>query len=182
MYKHNTNQVAGRIRHLSYTDDGQLRIRCEVTHAFAKTCGAFSVSAKILAYELRQVDDPKNFHALVTNAELDEISLTDVPADPVCAGLQRSTPSALGESYAKTMASVDRLKAMVAALPPHLFVASAPKRELPAASHRELTAADRVRLDRIHERAARRFHAATLPAPMSSFGSLVAELNSRMEA
>jgi hypothetical protein len=50
------------------------------------------VSVKILKYELRDVDDPKNFHALVYQGELAEVSLTDSPADPAAIITRRGRP------------------------------------------------------------------------------------------
>ena len=41
-----------------------------MTHELARRCGAFSIGAKILAYEIRDADRP-SFHALViTSAEV----------------------------------------------------------------------------------------------------------------
>jgi hypothetical protein len=79
--KHNEAQVAGTIDSLSYDEHGNVKVRCTVTHKQAKRCGAFSIRAKILAYELRETDS-NNFHAVVTDAEIVEISLTDCPANP----------------------------------------------------------------------------------------------------
>jgi hypothetical protein len=185
LYQHDTTQPAGKIERLEWDARGQLRIRARVSHSYAKTAGAFSVSAKVLAYELRDVDTP-NFYALVTSAEIpDEISLTHTPCDPHALVLHRSAPSALDENYAKTLASVNRLKAMVAALPSQLIlVAAAPQREPAMASpRREMTPQDRIRLAAIHERAARKYHASyRLPVSSSSFSTMAAQLNSRLEA
>jgi hypothetical protein len=43
-----------------------------------KRCGAFSIRAKINAFELHDVDT-KKFHALVTDAEIIKVSLTNRP-------------------------------------------------------------------------------------------------------
>jgi hypothetical protein len=181
LYKHDVDQSAGVIERLEHDDFGRLRIRARVSHPFAKSCGAFSISTRVHRYELRDAETP-NFYALVFEGELDEISLTDVPADPCALVLQRSTPSApdaLGESFAKALAHVDRLRAMVAALSPHLILAAAPTHAPVTSSFRPMTQQDRVRLAAIHERQARRYHA---PTASTSFSTMVAALNSRMEA
>jgi hypothetical protein len=43
-----------------------------------------SIAATIERYELRDQDDPQHFHALITRADLDEISLTPKPANSAC--------------------------------------------------------------------------------------------------
>src|SRR4051812_44013424 len=47
-----------------------------VTHPEARRCGAFSIGATVLRHELRDDDSPRGFHAVVLQAELDEMSLT----------------------------------------------------------------------------------------------------------
>jgi hypothetical protein len=81
LWKHDAAQVAGEIQTLRYDDRGNLRISASVTHEQAKRAGAFSVGAKVLAYELKDADSP-DFYALVTSAEIAEISCTDLPANP----------------------------------------------------------------------------------------------------
>ena len=78
LYKHDDDQIAGRITSLGYDDKGRLRISAEVTHPLAKLCSAFSVGAKLNTYEIKDADNT-NFHALITSAEITEISLTDCP-------------------------------------------------------------------------------------------------------
>jgi hypothetical protein len=80
LFRHDPKQVAGTVDELSHDSDGNLRIRATVDHEMAKRCPAFSVAAKITAYELRDEHTP-NFHALITAAEITEISLTPAPAN-----------------------------------------------------------------------------------------------------
>jgi hypothetical protein len=181
LYKHDENQIAGTIERLAYDEQGQLYVRATVTHPFAKTCGAFSISLQIVKYELRDVDDPQNFHALVYQGELAEVSLTDQPADLTALVLQRSRPLAGVKSYDTIQKQLAHVQALVAALPAHVF-AAAPQRE-PSSPRREVTPQDRIRLAAIHERAARRYYASiSLPASTSSFSTMAAELNRRLEA
>ena len=81
LYKHDEAQVAGEIDSLTYDELGNLKIRATVTHEQAKRCGAFSIRAKISAYRLCETET-RNFHAVVTDAEIVEVSLTDTPANP----------------------------------------------------------------------------------------------------
>ena len=88
LYRHDPKQVAGRIDEMSHDSDGNLRIRATVTHEQAKRCPAFSVAAKVTAYELRDEDSP-NFYAVITAAEITEVSLTPTPANPNALVLNR---------------------------------------------------------------------------------------------
>jgi hypothetical protein len=81
LYKHQDSVVAGTITRLDYDDHGSLKIAAEVSHPMARRCNAFSVGATILKYEI--VDNGgQDFHALISSARIDEISLTDRPANP----------------------------------------------------------------------------------------------------
>jgi hypothetical protein len=55
-----------------------------VTGAEAKLCSGLSIAATVKAFEMCDVDDPVNYHALVTSADLDEVSLTLAPEDKTC--------------------------------------------------------------------------------------------------
>jgi phage head maturation protease len=80
LYKHDPNQVAGKIDDLEY-DFGNLCVWATVTHPEAKRCGAFSIAATVIDYEIVNGDTP-DFFALIKSAELNEISLTDNPSNP----------------------------------------------------------------------------------------------------
>jgi HK97 family phage prohead protease len=107
LYKHDPEQVAGKIESLGYDDRGNLRIRATVDHPLARRCGAFSIRGKVLAYELRDTEC-RNFHALVTSAELIEISLTDTPAN-VNARVQHRYRAAPVAPLLNTMAETNAL-------------------------------------------------------------------------
>jgi HK97 family phage prohead protease len=98
LYRHDPTQVAGRIDEIDYDERGNLRVRATVTHALAKRCGAFSIGARILDYEMRDELGP-DFHALVTSAELTEVSVTPSPANPFALVQRRSRASARAEFY-----------------------------------------------------------------------------------
>ena len=80
LFRHDPNVVAGAVEQLSYDEYGRLKIRCRVDHEQARRCRAFSVSARINEYRLCDVDTP-NFFAEVIDANFDEVSLTDLPAN-----------------------------------------------------------------------------------------------------
>jgi hypothetical protein len=108
LYRHDPEQVAGRIENLSYDDHGALLIRATVTHAIAKRCGAFSIGAKVLAYELRDADSDR-FYAIISSAELMEVSLTSTPAQPEALVKHRYRVSPAAEFYSLAGERVARL-------------------------------------------------------------------------
>ena len=79
-FRHDPKQVAGHVNELSHDADGHLRIRATVDLETGQTRPAFSVAATIHAYEICNADSP-NFYALITSAEVSEISLTPSPAN-----------------------------------------------------------------------------------------------------
>ncbi|AJA61041.1 MULTISPECIES: hypothetical protein [Bradyrhizobium] len=107
LYKHDESQPAGKIESLTYDARGNLKISAHVTHELAKRCGAFSIRAYIGGYELRDTDSA-HFHALVTNAEIIEISLTDAPANPH-ALVQRRYPAPPLTAWLKTIGETNAL-------------------------------------------------------------------------
>ena len=80
LYRHDPNVVAGEVQELFYDEFGRLKIRCCVDHVEARRCGAFSISARVNEYRICNADTP-DFFALINDATLDEISLTDAPSN-----------------------------------------------------------------------------------------------------
>lgn len=97
--RHDESQPAGIITNLGYDKSGHLRI-CAHTDVMARRCNAFSVGARILEYSIVDADNA-NFHALISSAEICEISLTDRPANPQA--LVRSRDRAVMGEYIKTL-------------------------------------------------------------------------------
>jgi hypothetical protein len=83
-----------------------LRISAEVTHELARRANAFSVGARVLEYEIRDADSA-NFHGLITQAEITEISLTDVPANPQAIVRNRSRVAPFAAYVGKLHAHAD---------------------------------------------------------------------------
>ena len=81
LWKHDPDQVAGKIEDIDYDSEGNLLVRAEVDHPLARRAGAFSIAARVNDYEMRDTDG-ENFYAIINNAELTEISLTDTPSNP----------------------------------------------------------------------------------------------------
>ena len=98
LFRHDPEQVAGTIDEIDYDQRGNLRIKATVTHPLAKRCGAFSVGARILDYEMRDETGP-GFHALVNHAELCEVSVTHSPANPFALVQHRYRASVQVEFY-----------------------------------------------------------------------------------
>jgi hypothetical protein len=111
-HRHDETRPVGHVDPLEYDDQGQLRVRATVTHELARRCGAFSIGAKILAYEIRDAARP-SFHAVITSATVEEVSLTDRPAN-LNALVQRRYPvSAAAEIYGLLGARVQCLARLV---------------------------------------------------------------------
>jgi hypothetical protein len=123
LFRHDPNQVAGTIERLSYDADGRLQIACRVDHEQARRCGGFSVSARIREYILIAPDTP-SFYALITDASLDEISLTEIPSNPFALVTSRFPASAQAKlfenlrQYFDVLSKVMPLLPQVAAMPP----------------------------------------------------------------
>ena len=101
------------------------------------------------------------------------MSVTDQPADLTALITRRGRPSSsLAKNYDVVQKHLANVQRLVAALPLQLF--AAPQRK--PSSPREMTPQERIRLARIHERAAARYHAST---SQSSFSTMAAELNRR---
>lgn len=88
LYRHDPKQVAGTLDDCEYDDFGNLCVWCTVTHPEAKRCGGFSIGATVLEYQIVDGDTP-DFHALISQAELNEVSLTPEPANPNCLVMDR---------------------------------------------------------------------------------------------
>ena len=75
-YKHDQTREVGTIDSLSYDDHGALTITATVTDPLARRANAFCVGCTVVDYELINAETP-DFYALIRQATLDEISLTD---------------------------------------------------------------------------------------------------------
>ena len=156
LFRHDETQVAGEIEELSYDQWGNLQIRARVDHEQARRCCAFSVAGRVLEYELRDVDTP-NFHAVITDATLSEISLTDRPSNAAALVTSRYPASPHAAFYDQMQRYVGAMKQLVALLPAAVMAATATA--APAAP----PTPSRVR-------------------PRTSFGQLADALNDRLEA
>ena len=98
-WKHDESRIVGEILELKHDRDGNLRIRARVDDPLARRAGAsFSVGARVEKYSIINEDSP-DFFALIERAEVMEVSLTDVPANPQARVLNRYRPSAASEVY-----------------------------------------------------------------------------------
>jgi hypothetical protein len=111
LFRH--REPAGEILSLAYDTRGRLLVDARVDHVEARRCSGLSVAATIVKYELRDQDDPQNFHALITRADLDEVSLTASPCNPACVVTSRISVSPALETYDLAAKGITRLMEVV---------------------------------------------------------------------
>lgn len=123
LLKHDPNHPAGEILE-AYTDDLGLYIKARVTDPEAKRCNFFSIAATIHSYRIQHADDPVRAHALIIHAVLDEVTITNTPANPAAKILFRYRPPPALEAYDSTrqsflraMKAVEDLQAIIRARP-----------------------------------------------------------------
>lgn len=81
LIRHDADQIAGVVDALNYDSAGRLSVRATLTHPLAKQMPAFSIAATVHSFTMRNENTP-DFYAEVTKAVLDEVSVTDRPANP----------------------------------------------------------------------------------------------------
>ncbi|MET3334601.1 MULTISPECIES: hypothetical protein [Bradyrhizobium] len=97
LFRH--SEPAGELLEMSHDDRGNLAVRARVSHSLAKRCSHFSVAATVQEWELRDINDPANFHGLIKCCAIDEISITDRPCNTEAKVLYRYRPSPAVELY-----------------------------------------------------------------------------------
>jgi len=112
LYKHDATREVGTIDHLAYDASGALMITATVTCPLARRCNAFSIGANVRDYEIINADTP-GFYALIRQATLDEISLTDIPANPAARVTARRDVSAHAEFYTHAQSHIAHLQKLV---------------------------------------------------------------------
>ena len=110
LYRH--GEPAGEIEALEYDRDGSLRVRARVDHVEARRCNAFSVCATVHDYELRN-EDSADYYALIKQAEIVEISLTDQPACPAALVDFRSSVPPHREFYRNAQRGIEIIQRIV---------------------------------------------------------------------
>jgi hypothetical protein len=94
LYRHDEGRLAGRILSLAHDASGRLIITAEVSDPVAAACTSFSVGATVNAFTM--VDEARpTFHALITAARCEEVSLTPTPANADCIITSRHPPCAM---------------------------------------------------------------------------------------
>jgi hypothetical protein len=107
--KHDRSREVGTIDHLQRDELGNLQCWVTVADPEAKRYPAFSIAATVNEYEIRNEDTP-DFHALVTSATLEELSLTNVPANKFCIVQDRYRVSAAVQMFELLAEKVKRLQ------------------------------------------------------------------------
>jgi hypothetical protein len=108
-WKH--KDVVGLIERIEITDKG-LAVTVKTGHPQARNAGAFSVAVTVHSYKIIDADKP-SFHARIVSCTIDEISLTDKPANPRALVDQRWPTSAAAEFWRLLGAKVQILQKMV---------------------------------------------------------------------
>ncbi|MCA1379832.1 MULTISPECIES: hypothetical protein [Bradyrhizobium] len=166
LYRH--GRPAGEVLEIRGTDEG-LHVRALVRDEDAKRCTHFSIAATIHGYQLREVNDRESFHALVTCATLDEITLTNVPANPAAVVLYRYRQSAAVEFYDIVKRGIICAQGVVAALRVMNAAQVAPPQTVAGPDKRSVCDLARSRPTPVN--------APTRPRPKTEFRTLVDAIN-----
>jgi YD repeat-containing protein len=143
LFRH--REPAGEILSLDYDARGRLIVDARIDHPEARRCSGLSVAATIQRYELRDQDDPERFHALILQADLDEISITPTPCNPDCIITSRFPTSSQPEFFdlarqgiGKIIEIIDLLRKLDAqsARPPPKPAPPVARPQLPVEPHR----------------------------------------------
>ena len=96
-FKHQSERgEVGAITNLEYDFDGALVVVVVATDPIARRANAFSVGATVKRFEIMDPASP-DYHAIITEAWIEEISLTDNPANPAAIVTHRRDVSAEAE-------------------------------------------------------------------------------------
>jgi hypothetical protein len=132
LFRH--REPCGEITKIWHDERGRVRIEARVDHAEAKQCQGLSVAATIQRYELRDQNDPQSFHALILQADLDEISLTPAPCCPDCVVTNRIAASPHNEFFDTAIQGIGKMREMIEVIqrcleppPPPTVKAAAPR-------------------------------------------------------
>ncbi|MET4514315.1 hypothetical protein [Bradyrhizobium sp. I1.7.5] len=112
LISHNRNRVAGKILALDYDDRGILRIRARVDDHEARRFGGFSIAATVHEAETRNADSFL-FHAVITRATVDEVSLTDRPCNSSALVVSRRDVTARDDRHDEAIAGALRCQALI---------------------------------------------------------------------
>ncbi|MEY9594442.1 hypothetical protein ABIA06_006733 [Bradyrhizobium yuanmingense] len=166
LFRH--DRPAGEVLEIRGTDEG-LHVRALVSDEDAKRCTHFSVAATIHGYQLREVNDRESFYALVTCATLDEITLTNVPANPAAIVRHRYRQSAVVEQWDIIKRGIVCAQGIVAALRVINSAQSSPPQTVVRPVKRSVCDVPRSRPTPVK--------APTRPRPTTEFRTLVDAIN-----
>jgi hypothetical protein len=108
-YKHDASREVGNVTSLAYDKEGALTIVARVDDPIARRCNSFSVGATVLEYSILDADSPSGFHAIIRRARIEEISLTETPANPNATVTHRRDVSAQAEFWGAAAAAMARI-------------------------------------------------------------------------
>lgn len=111
LFHHKDDKVAGEIKSLEYRE-GSVWVTCQVNDPEIARHNGFSIAAVINKYHI--VDGP-NFHAVVTDATLMDISITDRPCNTSAQVKKRYAPCHAAVSYDLIQRKVELLQQLLRA-------------------------------------------------------------------
>jgi hypothetical protein len=107
-YRH--GPTVGEITSLMWTDDG-LAIVCNTDHPLAKLCGAFSITATIHKFELKNTGSPDYYAE--ASGWLESVSLVSQPANPKALVMHRYPQAPHVELYRSLAERIGKVRRMV---------------------------------------------------------------------
>jgi phage head maturation protease len=181
LYRHDPTQIAGEVQDLCYDARGNLCIVAKVTHERAQRCGGFSIGGRVRSFKLHNANS-KDFFAVVDDLALEEISLTETPANMNAVVQSRFPVNAHAEMLGHASQYFRTLQQLVALLPQAIASSSpAPNPSAPSMRKFRPQVGDTIHGEPIWSDCFPQRRPAPRSRPKTSFGELADHLN-RMEA
>ena len=112
LLRHDPAIIAGVVEELKYDCYGNLQIVARVEHVEARRQPAFSIGAWIKSYEIVDADKP-SFFARVTEASLEEVSLTSDPSNRTALVRSQFPANAQAKHYDNLLQYIGALKQLI---------------------------------------------------------------------
>jgi hypothetical protein len=174
---HNHERKIGEVISLSYRGDRLI--------ATVETNDPVGHSSNFMSPAVRVIE---HHNGRVRKAFLQELSILNSPVNEDCRILERRARDPMIEYTRARLKQFDLFREWTLLIGeyvrriPDALAALSPADDPLDRPKKEFTFQDSIRLAALHERMALRHRASSAPAATSSFSSMVAELNSRMEA
>jgi hypothetical protein len=113
LVRHDAGRPAGRILDLRLDSNGRLCIRAQVDDPEARRMSGISIAATVSESEVHNEDSASGFYFRITKARIDEISLTDRPANANALVTFRRDITTMDCSHDDVAAAVARAQATI---------------------------------------------------------------------